>query len=1114
MTNDDKYDEFIRNVENALLDRAQNRLYDSWEKGYFNNLFYEDLKIVGGAFTVLEAVSNLPLLLFRKDYNHSQDVIDCDFFWFPYEAKYFSKTDGETIDRLFLTTRESQILTKNAPDFLRFLRDPEHKFNFLTNKTYRYNSQPIIYCDSSEILIFLLCYLELIKRIKAVGAERIIYSANSAETISILNGGASDSDDRVAYTFLSYGDADNEILNTKLYQALGLAKSNNKTTLLFERLKIRLSEITSSTSLEELGIKLNRGEIESLEVQNLGDLPNAIETLLGKIFGITGYTSYEDSLQKIHVLARFPIIPYLEIFLSRRPKIGIAHLVLPVWKSFTFTPRVKIGSEYDEHNVVLALLTVNDGYYCGRWFDTKFFRLSRRIRRLGQVTADTIFYEKFAVKNIQHQAVRAAISQVMARNMSHNIGSHVLSRMVEQGAIRTFIESANPRDPGVDTPHQYQGFTFNDKGAKAPENLIASFNSYMKSRMDYLADVTTGVPAVENSKWFIKEVLSGIDKNRLLLDRISGISDFHYAIKVRISVGREDSNTYESTIKDRKAVNDLMVSVPNDVLGCHALYIIIENIIRNCAKHGESGSKGNSAETPLIICLDINECAEPEGNELYEVVVYDDGEIAGSVTITKDEEKEKYGRYFSTANDTLSIDRLHKLIFDQNHRLNQSVLENGALRQGGWGLIEMDASAAYLRKIPVEQIDQACYDIDLRQSPASKKSYFPERQCSPRQLNVLKAISVDKKHLGYRLLLFKPREVLIIDHYNSCQSINDAYRNDLLKHGILVCNPPGYEGKFVYDPNAIYNHKLVVVISDEPNEVISRNRAGVSERILIIDSKQAMNHSALALLPFDIQGFIDEIWKCYIKGKEEYQFYSRYDGIDIDDNVLGEILKGKTTKGSANYFDHGAGYNSSKMNFKEIKSSAVESFLPRVEDIVMGIQFMESIHTRIVVLDERIQEYAKHGTYNPIKGDLISVSDIYKNTNIFIPEEVVCNLGAQSFDLEYDKMLELFVNQRDASFFIIHLGVIEKLIESHNRRKGSRRYDKENEIREFLEGVICSDPNNIDYNRLIIISGRGRPHNLPAYTRYLNYSIVSQYMIDLRFKYLLSEAVYSARKIY
>lgn len=700
---------------------------------------------------------------------------------------------------------------------------------------------------------------------------------------------------------------------------------------------------------------------------------------------------------------------------------------------------------------------------------------------------------------LNKQSIRSAISQVMARNMSHNIGSHVLSRMVNVDSIRKFINATHSSTSKSPTENQYKGFLLNNDYAKDSINLIATFNSYLKSRMDFLADITTGVPTVENSKWFYKEVLSGLDKNRLLLDRISGISNFNYKIIAKIIrtsegsiIGEKTENDYALEVNATKyeITDDLMVSIPNDVLGCHAFYIIIENIIRNCVKHGgeDSKNKTGSLENPLHICIDIKECTEPEGNELYEVTVYD--------------------------NSVISENCLDKLVLDQNTRLNQSILKDGSLRQGSWGLIEMDASAAYLRKIPVEQVDQECFDIDLRQTDYSKKSYYPEDECIPKQLNTLKAVAVEGDHLGYRLFLFKPREILIIDDSDYSENIDEQKRNELLKSGILLCNTSGKKSNFVYDPEKIYNHKLVVIISDKHNnEIIKSNETGLSERILKIKKDDVPNHIALQVFPYDIERFQNEIWKSYIKVKDEYSFYSEYKTILIDNDVLDEILDDKETDGFANYYGHGERYEDDEDNFNEITYSAVEDFLPRSEkDVVKGMQFIDSIHNRIVILDERIQEYAKNGNYKPKDGDDIPINVIYKNTKVFVPNEKVCNLGKQNFDENLDNILSVFNSERTANFFIIHLGIIEKLIESFNRKNNTNLYNKDTGIQFFLETIICK-PYHIDYNKLVVISGRGKPHNLPGNTRYLNYSIISQYMIDLRFKFLLSEAIYSARRV-
>lgn len=707
---------------------------------------------------------------------------------------------------------------------------------------------------------------------------------------------------------------------------------------------------------------------------------------------------------------------------------------------------------------------------------------------------------------LERQATRAAISQVMARNMSHNIGSHVLSRMVEKGTIRRIIGSDifSENDPDFSkTQHQYQGSPSNDHHLREPENLIASFNSYMKSRMDYLADVTTGIPTIENSKWFVKELLSGIDKNRLLLDRISGVSDFHYRIKVNNLVGGKS---------DQGTAEDVLVSIPNDVLGCHAFYIILENIIRNCAKHGRNGSKGTKEEQPLNICIDIMECAVPEGRELYEVTIYDDSEVTGEVIINPPDEYKKYKQFFGEREGSIRVSQLDRLIFDQNYQLNQSVLKDGALRHGAWGLIEMDASAAYLRKIPIEEIDSSAYDLDLRQDTHSKTSYYPSARATPEALNIMKAVSASGKHLGYRLLMYKPREVLIIDGNDVCASLGEAERNELLKRGVLVADVGGRKGKFAYDAQAVYNHKLVVILSDDPDKCIDDNRTGLSERTVSLRVNDPLRLSLADLLRDDPKRFIEDIWKYYLKNRQ-FNFHRRYYGLDIDREVLNEILTGKDPKGFANYFGHGVGYSSGNASFKEIKYSAVEGFFPAPDEVVKGIQFIESVHTKIVVLDERIQEYAKCGIYKPAEGEAIAVKDIYSNTGIHVPDEWDCNLSSQVFDSEFGKILRTFSDHKDASFYVIHLGIIEKLMESYNRGAGERKYDKETQVKKFLEEV-CVQPNNIDYNRLIVISGRGKPHNLPNDTRYLNYSIISQYMIDVRFKYLLSEAVFSARKLH
>lgn len=726
--------------------------------------------------------------------------------------------------------------------------------------------------------------------------------------------------------------------------------------------------------------------------------------------------------------------------------------------------------------------------------------------------------------DVKRHATRAAIAQVMARNLSHNVGSHVLTRLANIAAIESVLQ---PGRTSVSTTGQYQGFLSNNECESEPERLLTTFNSYLKSRMDFLADITTGVPTIENSKWLFRELLAGIDGNRLLLNRISGISHFPYRLTARNYVSRsEDDPVIQEILEGEqyKVHNDILVSIPNDVLGCHAFYVILENIIRNSAKHGsnEIGGPERKNDNPLKIIIDVQDCTEAEGKEFYEVTIYDDEPISGSASINLEdhEERKKYKPFSSQEDGNLQVSYLEKLVFDQNRRLNKSVLRSdGALRKGAWGLIEMDASAAYLRKIPIESIDEEAFSINLDQSLEAKHSRFPKEEHSARELNILKAVAIQGKYLGYRLFLYKPRDILIIDDDNIFDSVGEGQRAELLRAGILLATKGAQvNSAFSYDAEKIYNHKLVVIFSDKPDKIIAKNSTGLSPRILGMNRADASKHSVYGLLADDIQLFKEAIWKLYVKGAG-YELYYRYTGFRTfpSDNTIKEVLRNPDSEKISVYCDHALNYETAATTikgrkytneFKEIRYSGVEGFLPT--DSIGYIQHVESIHNRIVVIDERIQEYAMRGEYRS-SGKVIRVGDIYDSTNIHVPSE--CNLGSRDFHAQYGKILEVFRQNAGACFFIVHLGIVEKLIDSHNKRSHiSRTYNKDSDIRIYLEDVICH-PNKIDYNRLILISGRGIPHNLPVCTRYLNYSIISQYMIDLRFKYLLSEAVFSSRRI-
>lgn len=765
-------------------------------------------------------------------------------------------------------------------------------------------------------------------------------------------------------------------------------------------------------------------------------------------------------------------------------------------------------------------------------------------------------------KDKEAHATRAAISQIMMRNLSHNIGSHVLSKLLNSQDIEgIFKNDAKNWQCGNESvlrkeivPDEYKVILENVKdeleqirlsgvsekiqkslqlGKQDLDNtyiylnklfqltyrnyeLIAIFCSYLKSRMDYLADITTSTPVIENKKSFFSEIISGFLNNKVLNDRISGIDNFKYKIIVCYPDGdqiQEECSNIEliNCEKVLSARNDKSISVPNDVLGSHAFYTILENIIRNAAKHAYSNKDTQfviKIEEAVNFVIDIgNMQVINELNELYSISIFDKSLISPERRVILIDED----RTLFTADQLDKIDAmkgLQALVFEQNNRLNKSILKNGRKRHGAWGLIEMDASAAYLRKILIEQIDSDDYQIDI----FNDKSIISNTN----KINILKAYSEQNMYLGYRFFVFKPREILIIG--NDLDILEPEitnrvdFKKSLRKHGIWIIDS-------ILD-NCTYPHKIIFILDSEVFNNF-RFKPGITRRICN-KLPRKINYNDLSKIS-NILNLIDLfISEYYIENNYPYYkdvlFKSRlkaigainFDNLEISEAMAKEINHGG---GVCKYLEY---------DFIEISTSATSQFFG-LSDVVLRTF---SWPLEILVIDERIQSLSQSGTYpvarteaceeNCLCSKGITYSKLYEKTNIRVPTEKEANLNLRSFE-DYDEFQNIinYIKQYmlQAEFIVIHLGVIEKLIAPFNRFYNFK-YDKEIaiDLRDFLIDQICNKDKSI-YDRIVVTSGRGVPHNLPKDIRYLNFSIISQYLVDLRNKFALTEALFSARNM-
>ena len=298
------------------------------------------------------------------------------------------------------------------------------------------------------------------------------------------------------------------------------------------------------------------------------------------------------------------------------------------------------------------------------------------------------------------QATKAAMVAIMARNMSHNLGSHVLFY------LKSLIS---------DTPKQLDYFLYEleliENGnfqlthLKALENKIkfnpvdtpdlikapflrglGRFIGYLQERQDFIATISNDFIPYYGSvsfKDFIYDELNpdlrierhgnSSQKNHqeknLLLEYIAASEKFY---RKDIKIFFKDFDGLNKEHDDLKKLRNVRINLPGGIMGRQAFFSIFENFIRNTAKHA-SREKLNSLE--FVIDMDI----DTEYSNFYKVKLYEKNNIELRDVVTK----------ISGAIEEVYIN-------------NQ-----GGLLPGNKGIKEMRISAAWMRGFSVADINES-----------------------------------------------------------------------------------------------------------------------------------------------------------------------------------------------------------------------------------------------------------------------------------------------------------------------------------------------------------------------------------------------------------------------
>ena len=341
-------------------------------------------------------------------------------------------------------------------------------------------------------------------------------------------------------------------------------------------------------------------------------------------------------------------------------------------------------------------------------------------------------------------SLRSAIAAIMGRNMSHNLGSHALGYLAEQ---KTFDASQT-----------------------------RAFFRYVQKRMDFIAQISTAPPSWGLSlplNWKEKESGGGTEctdsvlwkfcDNEYLLDNIVRADD----VRFKEPGPKEYRLTLDVSLPSQGADNSKVVfnaDIPHAQIGAHALYSILENIVRNAAKYR------SQKEADLNLCIELHE-EWPDHwktdnsrrshkywqDELLQVIIHHEGETGQEAA--------------AALNEYLAREIVNRA--------------TGELESGQWGMKEMKICAAYLRMVRQEDIDS--HFLEYRAGNGIAPPIIEVVWGHPHQVSLKKddEESTERRPLHTTFYLLKPKDLLVIDGERAKKINNDeALRKEFMRQGV------------------------------------------------------------------------------------------------------------------------------------------------------------------------------------------------------------------------------------------------------------------------------------------------------------------------------------------
>ena len=453
-------------------------------------------------------------------------------------------------------------------------------------------------------------------------------------------------------------------------------------------------------------------------------------------------------------------------------------------------------------------------------------------------------------KEYLNRSLKSAKAAIMSRNMSHNLGSHVMfyikqklqsvSKIVDSKVLDNIIPGKIPDIAAVEAAIKA------NNGIELPFLVgLGRFINYLQERQDYIATIATDyIPANStiSFKDFIYDELkpelryqrhhsksddAGWKSGNLLLDYIAYSEGYRSCDKIEILFGEfNGSSPVKDTNpdKDFQKLREFNIAVPGGVIGRQALFSIFENIIRNAAKHSERRS-----DNKLVLQLSLLE---------KDSVLFTEDEFRAK----RNDDKVDYDKC------GLDLKKLYANYFDRYHFLRIKVDmpnpdgvidtlvdnladpyidDNGAMKETTKGLKEMRISAAWLRGKSIDT------EIPADEPPAIS-IYSEPYKGDESKVTISYILCIPKPCRVAFVLNIADFETLNIAEFNQSKNLNKlANLNKLFSpYGCKVFNQEQLSDDKVIEEIANYE---IVCMSENDKDICSR----ISSRYIIDDVTNA-----------------------------------------------------------------------------------------------------------------------------------------------------------------------------------------------------------------------------------------------------------------------------------